>query len=352
MIGGGFLAEEYKKKFIINTLYLATLGTVIFVAFKFLFTYFLPFVIALLIAYLVQKPSRLISEKIKLRKELCAVILAVLGYVIFTVAIIFICYYLLVRARSFLNNSEYIFSQIRVLYSEIQGRILVFSDRLSPEITNTVEELFAETVNNITIKITSFLSSFAANAVKKAPSFLFSSIVALVGTCYISKDFDLLIRFYKNLFGERVYLKTLKIKTIVNKNILKIAKGYLILMAITFIELAVGFYILNINHPVFLSLFVSAVDLLPVLGTGTVLLPWGIIEVVLGNTRGIGIIILYGFITVIRNFAEPKIIGKQIGINPLFTLFSMFAGLKLIGFWGLILFPMVLIAVVEYYKEA
>ncbi len=346
------MVEEYKKKFLINTLYLAILGAIIFVAFKFLFSYFLPFVIALLTAYLVQKPSRKISKKINIKKELCAVILAVLGYGVFTAVLVFICYYLLVRARSFLNNSEYIFSQIRDLYSEIQGRIVVFSDRLSPEITNTVEELFAETVNNITIKTTSLLSSFAANAVKKAPSFLFSSIVALVSTCYISKDFNLLVRFYKNLFGESVYLKTLKIKRIVNKSVLKIAKGYLILMALTFAELVLGFYILNINNPVILGVFVSAVDLLPVLGTGTVLIPWGLIDIMLGNTRGLEIIILYGVITVIRNFAEPKIIGKQIGINPLFTLFSMFTGLKLIGFWGLILFPMALIVVIEYYKEA
>lgn len=346
------MVEEYKKKFLINILYLVTIGSIIFFAFKFLFSYFLPFVIAVLIAYLVQKPSVLIAQKIKLKRELCAVILAVSGYVVFTAFLVFICYYLLLRAKTFLNDSEYIFSQIKHLYSEIQSRILVFTGRLSPEITNTVSELFAETVNNITVKTTSILSSFVANAVKKAPSFLFSSIVALVSTCYVSKDFNLLVRFYKNLFGETVYLKTLKIKTIVNKNILKIAKGYLILMALTFVELVLGLYILNISHPIFLGIFVSVIDLLPVLGTGTVLMPWGLTEVLLGDTRGLGIIILYGVITVIRNFAEPKIIGKQIGINPLFTLFAMFAGLKLIGFWGLILFPIALIVLVEYYKEA
>ncbi|MBR4123495.1 MAG: sporulation integral membrane protein YtvI [Clostridia bacterium] len=346
------MVEEYKKKFLINVLYITTLGAIIYIAFKFLFLYFLPFVIAVLIAYLVQKPSKIICEKIKLKKELCAVILAVLGYVFLIAVLVSICYYLLVIARSFLNNSEYFFSQIKDLYSKIQDRILVFLNRLSPGINNTISQVFAETVNNLAVKITSILSSFAANAVKKAPSFLFSSIVALVSTCYIAKDFNLLVRFYKNLFGNNVYFKTLKIKKIVNKNVFKIAKGYLILTLITFVELMFGFYMLKISHPAFIGIFVSIVDLLPILGTGTVLIPWGLIEIMLGSTRGFGIIILYGVVIVIRNFAEPKIIGKQIGINPLFTLFSMFAGLKLMGFWGLILFPMILIVVIEYYREA
>ncbi|MBR4973378.1 MAG: hypothetical protein IKY45_02805, partial [Clostridia bacterium] len=65
------MVEEYKKKFLINVLYITTLGAIIYIAFKFLFLYFLPFVIAVLIAYLVQKPSKIICEKIKLKKELC-----------------------------------------------------------------------------------------------------------------------------------------------------------------------------------------------------------------------------------------------------------------------------------------
>jgi predicted PurR-regulated permease PerM len=56
-------------------------------------------------------------------------------------------------------------------------------------------------------------------------------------------------------------------------------------------------------------------------------------------------------VILVRNFLEPKIIGKQIGINPLFTLIAMFLGLRIFGVWGLFLFPVVLIAVIKYYKS-
>ena len=96
----------------------------------------------------------------------------------------------------------------------------------------------------------------------------------------------------------------------------------------------------------------AIVDLLPVLGTGTVLLPWGIILLISSDSfSGFGMIALYVVITLVRNFAEPKIIGSQIGINPLFTLLAMFAGLKLFGFVGLILLPITLIVTIEYYRK-
>ncbi len=135
-------------------------------------------------------------------------------------------------------------------------------------------------------------------------------------------------------------------------SVFKLIKGYAILMLMTFLELLAGFLILRVKYALLLSLLIAVIDILPVLGTGTVLIPWGIAGLILKNTAlGIGILVLYAVITVIRNFAEPKIIGKQIGINPLFTLLSMFIGIKLLGFAGVIIFPTALIVTVKYYSE-
>ena len=135
-------------------------------------------------------------------------------------------------------------------------------------------------------------------------------------------------------------------------SVFKLIKGYGILMLMTFLELLAGFLILRVKYALLLSLLIAVIDILPVLGTGTVLIPWGIAGLILKNTAlGIGILVLYAVITVIRNFAEPKIIGKQIGINPLFTLLSMFIGIKLLGFAGVIIFPTALIVTVKYYSE-
>ena len=84
----------------------------------------------------------------------------------------------------------------------------------------------------------------------------------------------------------------------------------------------------------------AIVDILPVLGTGTVLIPWGLISCFLGTVgQGVGILILYLIITAVRQFLEPKIIGQQVGLHPIVTLICIFAGGKVMGIWGIFLFP-------------
>ena len=123
-------------------------------------------------------------------------------------------------------------------------------------------------------------------------------------------------------------------------------------MLITFLELTAGLMLLKIKYAPFIALLISVIDILPVLGTGMVVIPWGFAELITGNAaRGIGLLVMYAVITLVRNFAEPKIIGDKIGINPLFTLLAMFIGLKTAGIAGVLLFPTALIVTVKYYKN-
>ena len=128
--------------------------------------------------------------------------------------------------------------------------------------------------------------------------------------------------------------------------------GYFVLALITLGELFAGLMILGVKNAFLISLVTAAIDILPVLGVGAVLLPWGILSIVSGNSfLGVGILVLYGIITLARNFLEPKIVGNRTGINPLFILLAMFLGLKLIGAAGIIILPVTLIVVVKYYKN-
>lgn len=158
--------------------------------------------------------------------------------------------------------------------------------------------------------------------------------------------------FLHGVFGKKIWNNALKIKDIFINSVLKLVKGYLILMLITLLELVAGLYLLRVKYAPIIALIISVVDVLPVLGTGTVVIPWGIIEIIMGNgAKAVGLFVLYAVITLVRSFAEPKIIGNQIGINPLFTLIAMFVGLKTLGFLGVLIFPTVLIVTVEYYKQ-
>ena len=97
---------------------------------------------------------------------------------------------------------------------------------------------------------------------------------------------------------------------------------------------------------------IAVFDILPILGTGGILLPWAAVLFVMGNKPlAAGILILYVIITVIRNIVEPKIVGKQIGLHPLVTLMAMFLGLKTFGIIGMIVLPVSLAVLINLEKN-
>ena len=132
---------------------------------------------------------------------------------------------------------------------------------------------------------------------------------------------------------------------------LHLAKAYFTLMTLTFIELSLALLILNIDYAVTLALIISVIDLMPVLGVGTALIPWAVVELIIGNyALGIGLLISYVIILIVRQIVEPRIVGKHIGLHPLITLISMYAGLKIFGAVGLFLLPM-LVMFLKYLQD-
>ena len=120
-------------------------------------------------------------------------------------------------------------------------------------------------------------------------------------------------------------------------------KAYAMLWLITFSVLFLGFIILGVEYATTLAIVIALLDMLPVIGTGTVLIPWGIVCIAGGGyRRGIGILVLFACVTVIREIAEAKVIGRCIGMHPLLTLAAMYAGYRLLGVAGILLLPLVL----------
>ena len=123
-------------------------------------------------------------------------------------------------------------------------------------------------------------------------------------------------------------------------------------MIITFTELNIGLHLLKIPYATVIAGAIAIFDLLPILGTGGVLIPWTVIAAVIGEYgMALGIGILYIVITMVRNYLEPKLVGKQIGLHPLATLIALFVGSRLFGLAGLFGFPVALSVIVQLRRE-
>ena len=137
------------------------------------------------------------------------------------------------------------------------------------------------------------------------------------------------------------------------KDLVKVLGGYLkaeaTLIIISFIVSLVGLYIfhfvgLNVKYPLLYAVAIGFVDALPIFGSGTVMVPWAIIEGFNGDIKlGISILGLWIVMSIVRQLIEPRIVGNHIGIHPIFTLIAMYTGFKLIGVIGLFIGPIALI---------
>ena len=127
-------------------------------------------------------------------------------------------------------------------------------------------------------------------------------------------------------------------------------KGYLksglILMGITFIILITGRMILKVPYFILIAIAISIVDVLPVLGSGVFIVPWSIISFILGNSYlGKGLAVIYIILIITRQVLEPKILGKEIGVRPLYTFLATILGSLILGPVGLILGPLIAVVV-------
>lgn len=346
------MEQERRSNFLINTLYFLTIAAGVFIFCKFLAYCLMPFVIGAVIALLVQRPALTISSKTKIKRSALAAGLALTLFVGTAVLILFLGIKGISAAAGLFKEISGLARELSGFFLSVRSSVDSFLSRLPEELTSFAAEMFDSALSRLALSVTSFISSAAAGAAKNAPSFILSCVVCAAAGCYIAADFPKLAKFIRGICGERIYENSLRVKSILADCVFKLVKGYLIIMAITFTELLIGFIFLRIKYAPLLAALIAVIDILPVLGTGTVLVPWAAVELMLGNTAvGIGLAVLYGVISIVRNFAEPKIIGKQIGINPIFTLLAMFVGIKLLGIAGIFILPVTLIVVVEYYKN-
>lgn len=136
------------------------------------------------------------------------------------------------------------------------------------------------------------------------------------------------------------------------KRIKTVLSGWLLaqvkLMAVTFCILLAGFFLLRISNAVYWAMGTALVDAFPVLGTGTVLLPWALLSYLRGDIpRAVGILGIYITVSLIRSALEPKLLGSHLGLDPLVTLIALYVGFRLWGIGGMILSPLVLVTALQ-----
>lgn len=197
-----------------------------------------------------------------------------------------------------------------------------------------------ESLNGIMKGISGYFIGFA----KFIPNFFIFFIVFLVALFLFSFSMPQLKRSFLSMFEDKSQGKVDEVLQNLRGSVFGFLRAQLILSAMTYIIAMTGLLILKVDYPLAISLLIVVVDILPILGVGSALVPWALYSFLTGNAfLGFGLLILFVFITIIRRIVEPKVLGDAVGISALAALIGLYVGFKLFGVIGLFFGPIIII---------
>lgn len=338
---------EKRKKFIVNLIYCGFIFLLIYIALQYGLGLLAPFLLAFVIAYLLKRPAQFLSKKLKIPYKPIALLLVLLFYSTIGILAVLLLIKLITSAAGLISTLPSIYA------NQIEPSLIASFDgieqavyRMDPTLMAALSDLFTqfvqslgELITSLSVKVVGAISTYATSL----PGLLIKLLLMIIATFFIAGDYAVLSGFVLRQFPDKGKKLIIRIKEYTVGTLFVCIRSYALIMFITFVELSIGFTLIGIPNSILIALLVAIFDILPVLGTGGIMIPWTIITVIQGNyPLAIGLLIVYLAVTVIRNIIEPKIVGSQIGLHPIVTLISMFVGVQLFGVIGLFGFPITL----------
>lgn len=341
---------EDKKKFIINIVFIICAFAVAYFVFKYVIRWVLPFIVGFTIAFLLKPITEAITKFTHIkRKGVSLFVIGIFYSLIFT--IIWILTAFLWNQISVLIKAmpSIYFTKLEPLLWSLNNWIIQNAKMLSPEFANTLSDMISgllQQLASIVKNLSLVLVTYIKNIVASFPIYLISIIFTIVCSVFISVDYNNVTSFLKRQLSDKLNSNLTQSRSFLSNTLLKMIKAYIIILSITFIELLIGLSVLKVKYALPIAALVAFLDIMPLVGTGGILIPWAIIELFLKNYNlGIGLLVIYAVITIVRNIIEPRIIGHQIGLHPVITITAMYAGLRIFGFIGFISAPIIAILI-------
>ena len=316
-----------------------------FLAARYLLPWLSPFIAAFVIAALMESPVKFLSSHLRIPRAaasgMCTAVMLSLAVALISL--------LLGKAAAELSSlsSPEIISQISGAIGRFNLSVRDLAENMPGELREYVLALLdslpaeiASLMGSLSGKLLSMVSSLAGST----PEVLLYAFTCGIGIYFISSEYTAIMRFFKLQIPGRYRDRAELVRADVLRSIAMWLRAQFIMMLITFCELVIALSLMRVKFSIMLAMGVSIIDAMPILGTGTVLLPWALFEMVTGDfDMAIGLALTYGVVTLVRNIIQAKLVGNQLGLHPVVTLAAIYVGFSAMGFLGMILFPIAVI---------
>ena len=338
-------------KTLVNIAYIIIAFLCVFVVLPTLARYIAPFIVAVIISMVITPIVNFMCNKLHIPRKVSTIasillILTILGLFLFN---------LVYQAVYFLQSFALEIPEMLSKEYPVPGWIDTLRDYII-RFPAPMQDFIDNIRDNLVVNISELISPATTATINVArsiaaafPTILIFSVVTILATYFLSYDNKVIASVAERFLGTERVNKTIMVRDRLFQACGAYIRAQLIMMCIIFVVVLIGMLILRVESPLFVAFITAVVDAIPILGTGTVLIPWALVSLIMGNYgRAVGLAILYVCALTTRQFFEPKVVSSQIGLHPLITLMSMYVGLTAIGIFGMILGPIVTIVVLKF----
>lgn len=311
--------------------------------------YIAPFIFALLIASIIEKPVRFLMRRLRLpRGGAVALVIFVFTGVAGTL-IVLLFYRLLLEVWNMTRESpgiQQLIQRLMVLIAQSESLYLNLPEEIMAQIQSNLDA-----VGRTALQWINGLLNILLRILQSLPLVFLYFIISLVSAFFMSRDREKISRFVFAQMPEEWGVKLRGIKGDLMTAIAGYVKAQMILISITFLQVLIGYSLLGLRYAFFMAVITAIFDLLPIFGPGTILIPGAILNLLWGqSSTGFFFLLLYISVLLVRQFLEPRIVGGHIGLHPLVTLIFIFVGFRLFGVFGIILGPVMAILIKSLQK--
>ena len=315
--------------------------------------FYVPFLIAYIISLLIEPLIKFLTKRTSLTRKTSSIIVLIIIFSILILLITFSIVKLIGETTNLLAGLNSYLEKAISLFNEFDLHKL----NLSEEVISIFETSTSDFFNSLVENIKNILSNILAY-ITSIPNLFINFIITVLATYFITSDKFYILDRMEHHLSKKMVGKIITHAGEIISTLGKYLKAEIILSLITFLIVLTGlniFYLigLEVEYPILMALIIGFVDALPILGAGSLMIPWSIILFLSNNNSlAIAIIGLYIFTVVAKQLLEPKIVSNNIGIHPIFTLFAMYTGYRIIGLAGLIIGPILLIILKNIFSDA
>lgn len=315
----------------------------IWLSIRFILPWAAPFLLAMALASLMEPAVRAMSRRGIKRSFAAGVmtlgLLAFAGWIIFALTSKGIS-----AATDFAKQVPELMDRAGKSMEGLENRLLIFVSSVPESVQSymkTAMDAVGAALYGLPAHISRRMLDFLTVAAQKSPSTLLFAVTAGIGSYFFSASYPSTMAFLSAQLPESLRNKIKLLSKELKTSLGGFFRAQGILMAMSFFELLLAFLLLGIDGAVGIAAVTALIDALPVFGTGVVLVPWAIYCLVLGNYgRALGLLISWGVVNLIRSCTQAKLMGDEIGLNPIVSLAAVYVGWKVWGVWGMLLFPL------------